>query len=283
MEFVEIEEMEDSMRMSPSQLAKMFGINKKTLLYYDEIDLFKPSIRDENGYRYYTYDQLMSLEMILYLRRVGVPIQKLQTLIKNRSALGLCHALREEQTLLANKIEELQSISNFISDLCSFLEGAHDSYIDEIKLKCLPRETLIGTPLTSAGSMQIKETQAFYDNIWSESGAYFRKYMFGSILPKERLLSGQYTAYSHVTAFVTENRDPSILISKQGGWYLVLYWKGPWDTLPQAYTLLRAYADEHGLTISGDAYEKNILDKFAESSDENYLTRIEVSVDYSPS
>ena len=36
------------------QFAKLNGINKRTLHYYDEIGLFCPECKGENGYRYYT-------------------------------------------------------------------------------------------------------------------------------------------------------------------------------------------------------------------------------------
>ena len=40
------------------QFAALHGINKKTLMWYDEIGLFRPaSIDEENGYRYYNYYQ----------------------------------------------------------------------------------------------------------------------------------------------------------------------------------------------------------------------------------
>ena len=40
------------------QFAALHGINKKTLMWYDEIGLFKPvSINAENGYRFYSYYQ----------------------------------------------------------------------------------------------------------------------------------------------------------------------------------------------------------------------------------
>ncbi len=51
------------------QFAAMHGINKKTLMWYNEIGLFKPaSINPENGYRFYTYYQSPILETILLLR-----------------------------------------------------------------------------------------------------------------------------------------------------------------------------------------------------------------------
>ena len=35
-----------------NEFAKLYNINKKTLIYYDEIGLFKPAIIKENGYNY---------------------------------------------------------------------------------------------------------------------------------------------------------------------------------------------------------------------------------------
>lgn len=51
------------------QFAALHGINKKTLMWYDEIGLFRPAaINPENGYRYYDYHQSPVLETILLLR-----------------------------------------------------------------------------------------------------------------------------------------------------------------------------------------------------------------------
>lgn len=44
------------------QFAKMHEINKKTLMWYDEIGLLKPAVVKENGYRYYNYQQSYILE-----------------------------------------------------------------------------------------------------------------------------------------------------------------------------------------------------------------------------
>ena len=69
------------------QFAAMHGINKKTLMWYDEIGLFKPaSINPENGYRCYNYHQSPILETILLLRELDVSIPEIQDFIKNRSA-----------------------------------------------------------------------------------------------------------------------------------------------------------------------------------------------------
>lgn len=72
------------------QFAAMHGINKKTLMWYDEIGLFKPTvINPENGYRCYNYHQSPILETILLLRELDVSINEIQDFMKNRSACSL--------------------------------------------------------------------------------------------------------------------------------------------------------------------------------------------------
>lgn len=69
------------------QFAAMHGINKKTLMWYDEIGLFKPAaVNPENGYRCYNYHQSPILETILLLRELDVSIQEIQDFMQNRSA-----------------------------------------------------------------------------------------------------------------------------------------------------------------------------------------------------
>lgn len=40
------------------EFARLCNIRKDTLFYYDEIDLLKPEIIQDNGYRYYSANQL---------------------------------------------------------------------------------------------------------------------------------------------------------------------------------------------------------------------------------
>ena len=61
------------------QFAAMHGINKKTLMWYNEIGLFEPAaINPENGYRYYSYRQSPILETILLLRELDVSVGEIK-------------------------------------------------------------------------------------------------------------------------------------------------------------------------------------------------------------
>ncbi|EOS79988.1 MerR family transcriptional regulator [Lachnospiraceae bacterium 48-42] len=100
-----------SQLLTIGQFAALHGINKKTLMWYDEIGLFRPAaVNPENGYRCYNYHQSPLLETILLLRELEVPIQAIQDYIKNRSAENLKDLLDEKIADLDLKITHLQAV-----------------------------------------------------------------------------------------------------------------------------------------------------------------------------
>lgn len=64
--------------LTAGELAKIHGLNKRTLHYYDEADIFSPVCKGENGYRYYTFEQSMELEHILALRELNMSVEEIK-------------------------------------------------------------------------------------------------------------------------------------------------------------------------------------------------------------
>ena len=55
------------MKYSIRQLSELTGVSARTLRYYDQIDLLRPSETNEAGYRYYGEDELAILQQIVHL------------------------------------------------------------------------------------------------------------------------------------------------------------------------------------------------------------------------
>lgn len=66
--------MENKIYLSTGELAKMLGVTKQTVIYYDKVGLISPAKRGEKHYRYYTLEQADELDSILTFRNLGVPI-----------------------------------------------------------------------------------------------------------------------------------------------------------------------------------------------------------------
>lgn len=64
-----------------SKIARLFGLSRSTLLYYDRVGLLSPSTRTAAGYRMYTEDDVKRLERICIFRRTSLSIQDIKTIL----------------------------------------------------------------------------------------------------------------------------------------------------------------------------------------------------------
>ena len=93
------------------EISKLFNINKKTLRYYDEIDLFKPSYVDEhNKYRYYSIDQFECLETIQYLKELGLTLNKIKYHLNTLNLSSIVDSLEYQKHIIDEKISELRQM-----------------------------------------------------------------------------------------------------------------------------------------------------------------------------
>ena len=98
------------------QFAALHNINKKTLMWYDEIGLFKPAVVKENGYRYYTYYQSSLLETILVLRELNMGIPEIKEFLDRRGAEAYVQLLHKKIQDVDREIEKLNAIRDMLTD-----------------------------------------------------------------------------------------------------------------------------------------------------------------------
>ena len=60
----------ETLKLTTAQFAKLHNVNRRTLHYYDNIELFSPAYKGDNGYRYYDYAQSMEFEFIRMLKEL---------------------------------------------------------------------------------------------------------------------------------------------------------------------------------------------------------------------
>ena len=91
------------MEYSIQALSRLSGVTTRTLRWYDEIGLLKPSRVAESGYRYYGPAEVDRLQDILYYRALGVELTALEA---ERARLeGLIRSVR--QTIGAEERKEI--------------------------------------------------------------------------------------------------------------------------------------------------------------------------------
>ncbi len=101
------------MRLSISETANLFGISVRTLHYYDEIGLLKPSETSNAGYRYYTDEAIILLQQILFYRELDFPLKESAAMLNNPQ-YDRQKALLNHHSLLVSKRERLDALIHLV-------------------------------------------------------------------------------------------------------------------------------------------------------------------------
>ena len=82
-----------------SQVAKLTGISTRTLQYYDEIKILKPSEITPAGYRLYNDDALQQLQQILFFKELGFKLKEIAEILR-RPDFDRITAYKKQKELL---------------------------------------------------------------------------------------------------------------------------------------------------------------------------------------
>jgi DNA-binding transcriptional MerR regulator len=104
------------------QLAKLAGITPRTLHYYDEIGLLKPSQVGENSYRYYAKDALLRLQQILLYRELDLPLENIKQMLASQD-FDVQQALENHRTALRQRISRLERLTQTVDRTLAHLRG----------------------------------------------------------------------------------------------------------------------------------------------------------------
>ena len=88
--------------MSVSQVIKLTGVSSRTLQYYDEIGLLKPSELTTAGYRLYNDEALQKLQQILFFKELGFKLREINEFI-NQPDFDKIEAYKKQKELLLLK------------------------------------------------------------------------------------------------------------------------------------------------------------------------------------
>jgi DNA-binding transcriptional MerR regulator len=91
------------------ELAKMAGVSARTLRYYDQAGLLKPSAVTEAGYRMYGDEAVSELTEILFFRELDFSIDEILR-VRSRPDYDAREALERQKTLLTMRRERLDRL-----------------------------------------------------------------------------------------------------------------------------------------------------------------------------
>lgn len=113
------------------QVAEMAGITVRALRHYDQVGLLHPAYVGENGYRYYTRDELLRLQQIMFFREMDMPLKDIQNVMAGTDYQRLRH-MKLHRDKLAQNLRRQQELLTVIDRSIAELNGDIKMNNDEL-------------------------------------------------------------------------------------------------------------------------------------------------------
>lgn len=256
-----------------AQFAKLHEINRRTLHYYDEIGIFCPHTKGENGYRYYDISQNIDFEYIRMLKELNMSIEKIKTYRENPTSDAFLKIADAKEKELEKEIQKLKDIKTIMKKKKERIIFCETLQKQEIRIEECESEKLLVYPYDFSEN---DISQIFYrlKNIW---GIEQVRMGIGSFISLDKVYKMDFNQYDGIYTIALNNKPVPNSFIKSKGKYLCGYQKGSWDKLPILYQEMLDYAHKNNLELTGYAYEVGLND-FVISNADDYITKIMIKI-----
>lgn len=261
------------------EFAKLCGVNKQTLIYYDKIGIFSPEITDTNGYRYYSYKQYDIFNIILALKEMNTSLKQIKTYLDNRTPDTLIELFKARKLELNREIQKLNKVSQLIEVKINITKQANKINYKNVRLEEKEEEYLIlSNPIKQHDYKIYFKTLVEYINYCYDNNLD-DGYPVSSIINRENILKQNYSHLSYYYTKINNKIDLKYCFVKPKGIYAVIYHYGDYDSTYKTYNILLKYLKENNLNIISDSYENTIIDSLSVKNPNNYITELSLQVE----
>lgn len=265
-------------KLTVSQFAKLHNVNKRTLHYYDEIGIFSPDYKGDNGYRYYDYMQGVDFEYIKMLKELNMGLDEIKKYIDNPNEEDFKEIAEVKIKEIDQEIKLLNRRREVLEDKLNKLNKCDEvRKKNSIKVIDCEEQKFFFTPFKFEDD-DLKQLITHIKDVWTVD-EYCKG--IGSFVSVDKIKRGEFEEYDGLFIEMLEDmesKNTKNTIIKPKGKYICAYHMGDWDTLPNFYGEIVKYAEENNLTLVGYSFEIGMND-FAISDMEDYITQIMIRVE----
>lgn len=255
--------------------AQMNHITIKTLRFYEEQGLLLPAHVDgENGYRYYTMNQMADIQRITALKQAGFTLDDIKLI--NQGA-DTAYLLSSKKAALLKKIAELTSQ---IAVIDGYLSGPAGTLDAPVLIRTIPAVTVAS----------MKKRIDSYDELFSlmpEMGAEMERLGCRCALPEycfthylEPGFRDEHILIETCEA-VTEKKEDSALVKFRELPEITaacIFHKGSYSNFSESYAAILRFIEENGYKICGNIRENYIDGIWNKDREEDWLSEIQIPV-----
>lgn len=258
------------------EFARILGVKKHTLFHYDEIGLFSPAVKEENGYRFYYVWQMDTFEVIRALQKLGMPLGEIREYMETRSPERFLSMAEEKEAEIDQEIERLKNMKRFMRRETETVKEAMSAEVDKPKVVFRREEYLFTSEVAMTGERKLAEEIARHVRQCEQY--HISMNAVGAVCLLKDLRAGRFDCYSRVYTRLDKKITALKPLVKPAGNYVELYYRGYDGTMEAVYPVISNFAKEQGLSLDEIWFEDMLLDELTVRRYEDYVVKVAVKI-----
>lgn len=268
-------------KLSIGKMAKLNQVTVQTLRYYEKIGLLIPAVVDpDSGYRYYHINQCARLDMIQYMKCLGMSLESITQHFDQSDIQEFSAMLEDHEAWIHGKIQELTSMKEaaqqYRKNIGRYMQAPPAG---EIQLEKMPERRIFsydaGVNFYDSGMDTWEYMIRGLKNQVTVAHLPMVKFCnVGSILRKERLDERSFYS-TEIFIFVDEPSETTEIFP--AGSYLTVYLDDFYREVEYGNQLLN-YAKQKGYEVIGDYICEVVVELPIFEQERNMFIKVQVPV-----
>lgn len=265
---------------TPGELARLCGISKSLLLYYDRQGILKPACIDSKGFRYYAAKQFFVLENITALRKLDIPLPDIKRFLSYRSTEQLNLLYKNKLKDCHEKIKQYQQYEQQLLENINALAASENLTVNQILLQEMPVidylaecEILLSQPVKERILTICRFIRPYLQK------DYIHKFYYGRYIDSQSFFSAkELTSYHFILLNVFRN---TTAIQDKKGLYVTVYCNCNHFQIPsEIKNSLQRFIKNNHLTVCGPVYMLPMGSHYEVTEWNHLISRICIPVKY---
>ncbi len=267
--------MKKNLALTISSFAKLSRTTHSALYHYDRIKLLSPHVRAQNGYRYYSSDQLAIMRLIQTSQRLGLTLEAIKDFTASMTPGKVDDLLKKQVLQIDKKIDEWVSSRNLAITIQKCIRSCQGVDENAVTVQDMPSEAIVLGNLNdySKGRDTCAAMLSFYKDMGEKYPGLDLNYPVWASFSEDRIKNRDWHNPDRFYFY-----NPSGYDRKPAGLYVVGYTRGGYGQVDAAYSKCMAYIEKKKFEINGDTYEEYPLNELCINDPAQYLIRVLVPV-----
>lgn len=263
--------------LSIGAFSKLSGIARKNLIYYDDIGILKPLFVKENGYRYYSYNQLDEVTLIMALKDLGIPLKEIKNYMENVSPDNFIDLISTQKQKILEELNRLNQMNYIIEQRTNNIPVIANIDCDKIFLENCNEEILfLGPEIKFDINSFDEDFISFLD--YSKDNKLVYGYPLGVYVNYEEVISDSVKNYRYFYK-VFSDMDHVEKTIKPAGLYVISYDNSYLADDVKSFDKIKKFIERNKLSVCGNVYVENISDEIVAKNPDKYFSRISIQVE----